>query len=165
VARQSLNIDFDGTTIDRILHSIGRIEYLGADVGGAALYDLGLLARMYGMFSGALMSTALLLKRFKDDHRSIADVVASSMVPGLTALLPSLTKIAEDTEDRDFGAHGYPNSMQLHVLRAVAQTRTDEGVPAEPLLFLKEMFDEVEREGGGAGGMSLVGRKFWARRV
>ena len=164
-SKAALTTEHGGISVEEVLRSIGRIDYLGPDPGAAALYDLAFLAAMYGIFSGALVSTALLSKRSPDsDKRSISEIVATNLVPGLQALLPSLTKIAGQVESQDEDAGGHPNTMQLHGLKAITQTCAEEGVRGEPLWFLRDVFEEVEREGRGAGGMGLVGRKFWVSR-
>jgi 3-hydroxyisobutyrate dehydrogenase-like beta-hydroxyacid dehydrogenase len=157
----ALSVDHGGTSVKEVLSCIGRIDYLGPDPGAAALHDLAFLAAMYGMFGGALVSTALLSKRSPETKASISDIIATNMVPGLRALLPSLTKIAAQVESKDTDARGHPNTMQLHGLKAIIETCKEEGVHGEPLWFLRDVFDEVESEGGGAGGMGIVGRKFW----
>jgi 3-hydroxyisobutyrate dehydrogenase-like beta-hydroxyacid dehydrogenase len=53
----------DGRSFQEILSRFGRAEYLGPEVDSSALYDLSLLAGMYGMFGGALTAIALLSKR------------------------------------------------------------------------------------------------------
>lgn len=157
----ALSADRGDTSVKEVLSCIGRIDYVGMDPGAAALHDLAFLAAMYGMFGGALVTTALLSKRSPESKGSISDIIAKNLVPGLQALLPSLTKIAAQVESNDFDARGHPNTMQLHGLKAITETCKEEGIRGESLWFLRDVFEEVEREGGGAGGMGLVGRKFW----
>lgn len=79
----------------------------------------------------------------------------------LQALLPSLVDIAAATEHGDGDPHGHPNTMQLHGLEHILQTCEEEVVDGGPLRHLKGVFEVVEKEGRGSGGMGLIGRKFW----
>ena len=144
--------------VSYILNQLGRTEYLGSDPGAAALYDLALLPAMYGMFGGTLTGIALLSK--SPTPQKVSDTVSRHLVLMLQAMLPSLVNIATVVETQDYGAHGHPNTMQLHGLRYIAKACKEEGVDFGPLCRLKEVFEEVEQEGGDAGGMGVVGAKF-----
>jgi hypothetical protein len=51
--------------------------------------------------------------------------------------------------------------MRYHVLKNIIRTCDEEAVDPEASLHMKGVFETVEEEGGGSGGIALVGRKFW----
>ena len=124
----------------RVLEHFGRVDYLGDRPDQAAVYDLALLAAMYGMFNGTLTAIGLLSKLASpatDDH-AISSIVAGKLVPMLQALLPALVVIAEQVEAGDTGVGGFSHSMMLEGLWNIAynEARVDLEQQSISLLYL-----------------------------
>lgn len=159
-----------GQSPNDVLSVFGRVDYLGLDPGAGSLYDLALLAGMYGMFGGTLTAIGLLTRRSgptqngevvtQSEQQKVSEVIATKLTPMLQALLPSLVRIATVIENRDDAPYDHPNTMQYYGLKNIVQACEEEGVDGGPLKHLLSVFEAVEEEGGGGGGMGLVGRKF-----
>lgn len=158
---------FEGE-VSRVLGYFGKADYLGAEPGAAALHDLALLAAMYGMFDGTLPAIGLLAQCVGSSSLSktteqgpVTSIVSSRLVPMLEALLPALVGRAEQVEIGADSAGDHPNDMMAQGLRNIVKTCDDAGVDAGAAKHLLSVFELVEREGGGKGGMGLVGRKYF----
>lgn len=156
-------------SVEKVLGSFGRVNYIGTSPGAASLYDLALLAGLYGMFSGAMTATGLLSRCDKNDlprpssdypRSAIATVMVDNMIPMLRALLPTVAKIAASVETNDYGAHGHTNKMQLAGLRNIVQACSEEKVDAGGLSHLLKIFEETVKEGGDQNGIGLVAQRF-----
>lgn len=156
----------EGQSAHDILSSFGHVDYLGPDPGSAALHDLALLAGMYGMFSGTLTAIALLSKRITDNTSSlspkISQIISTKLAPLIQSLTPSLVEIAVQTEENEKSAGDHPNSMMYHGMKNILLACREEGVDGGGLVHLMGKFEEVVSQGGGEGGMGLVGRKYWS---
>lgn len=148
--------------VDKIqdyLLPLGRIDYVGEDPGAAALYDLALLAGMYGMQAGAMTAMAMLDKA-EGGRRGLSSTVEENLIPWLQALLPSLTGLARSVEDEDFEAHGHTNAMKSSSLSNVMRTCEDEGVDPGAVRFLTKAVGDTVEENGGDKGLALVLQRF-----
>jgi hypothetical protein len=137
------------------------VEYLGPEVDSSALYDLSLLAGMYGMFGGALTAIALLSKRKNKALPSISETVARHLIPWLKAVLPSLENTASFIEQNDTESHGHGNAMRCIAMKNVTRACEEEDADAGPLRYLLRTYEKVVEEGAGEQGVAVVGRKFW----
>ncbi len=79
----------------RMLQTIARAQYLGADAGLASLNELALLSGMYGVFAGALQAFALMKSEGSDAERLLP-----LLLPWLTAMMPSLQAMAKAIDNR-----------------------------------------------------------------
>lgn len=127
------------------LGSLGAAQYVGTDAGLAALYDLGLLTAMYGMFAGYYHAVALLRTE---------GVKASEFTPmvhsWVTAMMASLPRQAEHIDSGDYltdvssltnNAAGFPN---------LTEASREQGVSPELLTPLQALLDRAVAEGHGA---------------
>lgn len=151
-----------------VLGLFGRMEDLGDDPAAASVHDLALLAAMYGMFDGALTGIAMLCKALsagslagggRRKQGPVTATTATHMVPMQTAILPSLVHIAEQVETSSDSAGDHLNHMMLQGLRNIVLVGGKMGVDAGAARHLMKVFEQVEAEGGGDGGIGLVGRK------
>ena len=139
----------DGHSVHDVLSRFGRVEYLGPEVDSSALYDLSLLAGMYGMFGGALTAIALLSKRKSKDLPSISETVARHLIPWLQAVLPSLEDTAGFIEQNDTESHGHGNAMRCIAMQNVTRACDEEDVDAGPLRYLLQTYEKVVEKGAG----------------
>ncbi|TCC20225.1 NAD(P)-dependent oxidoreductase [Kribbella speibonae] len=111
------------------LSVLARPEYVGADPGLAALYDIALLSAMYGMFGGAQHALALI-----DSTGGPAEPFTDQfLVPWLTAMLTSLPRIAGDLDNGPAGTAGSNFAMQAAAYENLVSTAAGQGV--DPLLL------------------------------
>jgi 3-hydroxyisobutyrate dehydrogenase-like beta-hydroxyacid dehydrogenase len=86
------------------LDALGSRKYLGEDAGLAPLYDISLLAGMYGLFAGVLQALAL---------TGAAGIPAGEFMPLLTSWLQAmqggLPKWAEQVDSGDHTSHVVSN--------------------------------------------------------
>ena len=133
----------------RILGHFGRVDYLGDRPDQAAVYDLALLAAMYGMFDGTFTAIGLLsmlASPSADDH-AISSIAAGKLVPMLQALVPALVVVAEQVEAGDTGARGYSNSMMLEGVRNIVKACDEAHVDSRAAKHLASVFELVVRAG------------------
>ncbi|KFY21117.1 hypothetical protein V493_07570, partial [Pseudogymnoascus sp. VKM F-4281 (FW-2241)] len=89
---------------------LGAPRYMGADPGAAALYDLALLAGMYGMFAGSF--TAMALMRRVDGGETLESRVGGMLNPWMEALIPYQAAMAGSMDRGSFESLGNPVGMQ-----------------------------------------------------
>ncbi|MET9274082.1 NAD(P)-binding domain-containing protein [Kribbella sp. NPDC003557] len=136
------------------LSVLARPEYVGADPGLAALYDIALLSAMYGMFGGAQHALAL---------AASAKVPAGPfterfLAPWLTAMLTSIPRIARDLDNGPAETAGSNLSMQAAAYENLVTTATAQGI--DPLLLtpMGELLDRAVAAGHGSEDLAaLVG--------
>jgi hypothetical protein len=157
-----------------VLAPIGALQYVAADAGAAALYDVAALAGMYGMFMGAFTGIALLKKQRVaaagggeeggqgeggEELVKARPATDGVMVPVLTALVPYVSLLAENVDREDWMEDmGNPLAMQLVGVRNIIQTCEEEGVDGSGLAFLAQLMERAVGEGFGEGGVPVVAK-------
>ncbi|MFG2003480.1 NAD(P)-dependent oxidoreductase [Spirillospora sp. NPDC048911] len=134
-----------------VLGGLGAARYVGTDPGLAALYDLGLLTAMYGMFAGYYHSVALLRTE---------GVKASEFTPmvrsWMTAMMAGLPGQAADIDSGDYvtdvssltnNAAGFPNLIEAS---------REQGVSPELFVPFQALLDRAVAEGHGADGLARL---------
>ncbi|WP_329119271.1 NAD(P)-dependent oxidoreductase [Streptomyces sp. NBC_01353] len=130
---------------------LGGTKWTGGDPGLAALYDLGLLTGMYGMFTGVMQALALVRT-----ENVGAEEYAELLVPWITAMLGGVPEIARAV---DSGKH-LTDVSSLAVSHAAfpnfLSTFEAQGVSTELFEPLQVLLDRAIEEGYAADGMSRL---------
>ncbi|MGW2206361.1 NAD(P)-dependent oxidoreductase [Streptomyces sp. NPDC001774] len=133
------------------LAALGGARWTGGDPGLAALYDLGLLTGMYGMFSGVMQAMALVRT-----ENIGAEEFSELLVPWITAMVAGVPQIARDV---DSGTH-LTDVSSLAVNQAAfpnfIATFQAQGVSTALFEPLQVLLDRAVEEGHGADGMSRL---------
>ncbi|SDJ43662.1 NAD(P)-dependent oxidoreductase [Nonomuraea jiangxiensis] len=128
------------------LGTLGTARYLHADAGQASLYDLALLAAMYGMFGGFYHAAAML-----GSEKVPSAEFAPLVVPWLNAMVGTLPVIAE-AMDSGAGADDDSNlRMQLVSFANILTASREQGVSTELLEPMRALLDRAvtaHRDGG-----------------
>ncbi|RZT20531.1 3-hydroxyisobutyrate dehydrogenase-like beta-hydroxyacid dehydrogenase [Kribbella sp. VKM Ac-2569] len=136
------------------LSVLARPEYVGADPGLAALYDIALLSAMYGMFGGAQHALALI----GSENVPAEPFTERFLLPWLTAMLGSLPRIAKDLDNGPADTAGSNLAMQAAAYDNLTDTSTAQGV--DPMLLEpmgRLLRKAVAAEQGDADLAALVG--------
>jgi hypothetical protein len=147
----------DGSTfasVEGTIAILGAPRYMGTDPGAAALYDLALLAGMYGMFAGSL--TAMALMRRVIDGETLEARVDGLLNPWMAALIPYQAAMAGSVDRRSFEALGNPVGMQREALKNILRACEEEGVDGGCLGYFERLVGRVVEEKGGEGGLARV---------
>jgi 3-hydroxyisobutyrate dehydrogenase-like beta-hydroxyacid dehydrogenase len=133
------------------LSGLGGLTWLGADPGHACLYDLALLAGMYGLFAGFLQATAMV-----GSERVAASDFLALLAPWIEAMAGLLPDLARQVDDRDYAADGGSNlAMQAVGVENILQAARDQGVGTE---LLEPMLSLMRRRvADGFGGDDVPG--------
>ncbi|WP_328329372.1 NAD(P)-binding domain-containing protein [Kribbella sp. NBC_00382] len=134
---------------------LGRPTYAGSDPGLAALQDLALLSAMYGMFGGVAHALAMVSSE-KLSPTAFTDVL---LVPWLTAMLGSVTRMAKDLEyGAAPGQAGSNLAMQAGAFGNFIDASEAQGV--DPLLLrpIRSLLDRAIVEGHGDEGLAVLVR-------
>ncbi|MBC8038219.1 MAG: NAD(P)-dependent oxidoreductase [Rhizobiales bacterium] len=135
------------------LDSLGASKYLGHDAGLAALYDLSLLAGMWGMFAGAIHATALAGTE-KVDAREFMAI----LVPRLHAMVGLLPQLAEQVDSGDY-AKGVVSNLAMQAVAYVnlMEASRAQGVSAKLIAPMQDLMNRgVDAGHGNADLSSLV---------
>ncbi|GGK21753.1 6-phosphogluconate dehydrogenase [Streptomyces camponoticapitis] len=109
------------------LEVLGAAEYLGAEVGTAALYDLALLSAMDHMFNGFFHSVAM-----ATSHREgTAAGFTRFLVPWLTNMAQMMPTFAADVDSDAEPSFTQGLDVVLSGARNMAQASRDAGVRAD----------------------------------
>ncbi|GAA2773787.1 NAD(P)-binding domain-containing protein [Streptomyces rameus] len=125
-------------------------EYVGADAGHAALYDVALLSGMYGMFAGITHAFALL------DGTDVAPGdFAALLVPWLNAMAGSAHGTAERLVSGDHTS-GVVSTLEMQVAGAgtLLRTAAEQGVSAELLVPFLDLMRHRLADGHGEEDIS-----------
>ncbi|KFY95897.1 hypothetical protein V498_03040, partial [Pseudogymnoascus sp. VKM F-4517 (FW-2822)] len=139
---------------DTIAH-LGTPRYMGPDPGAAALYDLALLAGMYGMFAGAFTAMAL-MRRAGGGEGTLEPRVSGMLNPWMAALIPYQAAMAGSMDRGSFESLGNPVGMQREGLRNILRACEEEGVDGGCLAYFGGLVERVVEEKGGDGGLARV---------
>lgn len=143
-----------------VLEVFGRADYRGEDAGAAALLDLSLLAGMYGMFAGVLVSISLMRRQRPLAKGTIESDVKDLLNPFLQAFTASHERIAHAIENSDFDAHGHPMEMQSIAMQNVGRACHEEGVNSTVLEHFFSLVRRRVENGGGQQGLAAVMQEF-----
>ncbi|TNY35989.1 NAD(P)-dependent oxidoreductase [Thermomonospora catenispora] len=138
------------------LNALGRAVFLGADAGRAALYDLALLAGMYGMFGGFYQAAAMVTSAGVPAAR-----FAPLLVSWLTAMLDTLPGTAAGLEEGAYDDGSSDLEMQLIAFDNIRAAAHDLGVGDDLLRPLRDLYERAlaaRREGGAADLLGLMRR-------
>ncbi|KFY62601.1 hypothetical protein V497_02286 [Pseudogymnoascus sp. VKM F-4516 (FW-969)] len=133
---------------------LGAPRYMGTDPGAAALYDLALLAGMYGMFAGSL--TAMALMRRLGGEETLEARVEGLLNPWMAALIPYQAAMAGSVDRGSFEALGNPVGMQREALKNILRACEEEGVDGGCLGYFEGLVGRVVEDKGGDGGLAGV---------
>lgn len=133
------------------LSGLGGLTWLGADPGHACLYDLALLAGMYGLFAGFLQATAMV-----GSEKVAASDFLALLAPWMEAMAGLLPDLARQVDARDYAADGGSNlAMQAVGVENILQAARDQGVGTE---LLEPMLSLMRRRvADGFGGDDVPG--------
>lgn len=122
-----------------------RVEYVGADAGFAALYDIALLSGMWGMFAGAAHAFALIGKE---------DISPVEFAPRLIAYQQAMAGYSYGTAAQ-LASGDYTDGVESNLAMMVTtnatllRTAAEQGVSAELLAPFMALMDRRVAEGGG----------------
>ena len=132
---------------------LGGPTYAGSDPGLAALQDLALLSAMYGMFGGVAHALAMV----SSEKLSPIAFTDDLLVPWLTAMLGSVTRMAKDLEyGAGPGQAGSNLAMQAAAFGNFIDASEAQGV--DPLLLrpIHTLLDRAVVEGHGDEDMAVL---------
>ncbi len=136
----------------RELESLGTGKYLGGDAGLAALYDLALLAGMWGMFAGALHAVALV-----GTEKVEAREFMSLLIPWLNAMTGGLPGLAEQIDTRDYTKDVVSNlGMQAVAYVNLIEASKSQGVSTDLIAPMHDLMKRAVAAGYGAADLSSL---------
>ncbi|ONI78600.1 6-phosphogluconate dehydrogenase [Actinosynnema sp. ALI-1.44] len=132
-------------TNKQVFEAFGGTNYVSTDAGFAALYDIGLLSGMYGMFVGALHALSLV---------TAAGVPAQEFAPLLkqyvSAMLGSVDGMAEQIDKQDYAIDVVSNiGMQSEAYVNLTLSAEELGMSAELLAPLGPLMARRVADGHG----------------
>ncbi|HEY3681475.1 MAG TPA: NAD(P)-binding domain-containing protein [Streptosporangiaceae bacterium] len=133
------------------LAALGEARYLGAEPGLAAVYDLGLLSAMYGMYGGFLQAVALV----RAAGRPAAEF-APLAVAWLSAMSAGLPAMASAADSGDHGGTGSNLAMQAAGFPNLLSAAEDSGVRTDLITPLATLLDRAVAKGHGSDGISAL---------
>jgi 3-hydroxyisobutyrate dehydrogenase-like beta-hydroxyacid dehydrogenase len=137
------------------LAPLARPTFVGEDPGLAALQDLALLSAMYGMFGGAAHALAMV----SSEKLSPTAFAGELLVPWLTAMLGSVSRMANDLEyGAAPGAAGSNLAMQATAFVNFIDASRAQGVDPTVLLPIRTLLDRAVAEGHGDEDMAVLVR-------
>ena len=125
-------------------------RYMGPDPGAAALYDLALLAGMYGKFASSFTAKALM--RHVGGKERLESRVEGLLNPWMGALIPYQAAMAGSVDRGSFEVLGNPVGMQREAMRNILRACEEEGVDGGCLGYFAGFLERVvDKERGGRG--------------
>ncbi|WP_335936679.1 NAD(P)-dependent oxidoreductase [Streptomyces sp. PTD5-9] len=126
--------------------------YAGEDAGFASLYDMALLAGMYGMFAGAAHAFALIRKEDVDPA-----ALAPLLSDWLVAMAPAVHQTADHLRSGDYTKDVVSNlAMQVAGVPTFLSTAEQQGVSPELLNPYFALMRRRLAEGSGDEGLTGV---------
>lgn len=137
----------------RELESLGTSTYPGSDAGLASLYDLALLAGMWGLFAGALHAVAL-VRTEKIEAREFM----SLLIPWLNGMAGELSNLAEHVDSGDYTKDVVSTlNMQAVAYLNLVEASKAQDVSTELIAPLHALINRAIAAGYGAADLpSLV---------
>jgi 3-hydroxyisobutyrate dehydrogenase-like beta-hydroxyacid dehydrogenase len=133
---------------------LAKPTYVGSDAGLAALQDLALLSAMYGMFGGAAHALAMI----SSEKLSPTAFTADLLVPWLTAMLGSVSGMANDLEHGAEGEAGSNLAMQATAFVNFIDASEAQGVDPMVLLPIRTLLNRAVAEGHGDEDLAVLVR-------
>ncbi|KAA1424606.1 NAD(P)-dependent oxidoreductase [Mumia zhuanghuii] len=134
-----------------VLTVLGRPVYVSDDDGAASLYDLSLLAGMYGMLGGFFHAAALV----RSAGHGVESFTDELLVPWLSAMLGTLPESARSIDRGDYAETGSPLAMQV-ANDSIGEASAAQGVSAELYAPLHALMQRRVDDGHGAEDMAGV---------
>lgn len=131
--------------------SLGPSRFLGASPGLASLYDLGLLAGMYGMLAGFFHSVALV-----GTERVAATELTSLLVPWLNAMVGMLPGLADEIDAGDFRADSNGLDVSREAMANILDASRAQGIDVSLLAPLQVHLDRRVADGHGTDSLSSL---------
>lgn len=129
---------------ERTLAVFGNPVYIGNNVALAAIYDLALLASMFGMFGGYLHAAALL----RSEGISVTEV-APMIMSLLKAMIELYPDIAEQVDTGEQPTPSSNNAMMAVALKNIIDGSREQGVLDELMVPVWSLFERGTRQGLG----------------
>ncbi|MFE5485148.1 NAD(P)-dependent oxidoreductase [Streptomyces sp. NPDC056527] len=133
------------------LAALGGTRWTGADPGLAALYDLGLLTGMYGMFIGVVQALALVRT-----EKIGAEEYAELLVPWVTAMLGGVPEIARAVDSGQHLTDVSSLAVNQSAFPNFVATYKAQGVSPELFEPFQVLLDRSIAEGHAADGLSRL---------
>jgi 3-hydroxyisobutyrate dehydrogenase-like beta-hydroxyacid dehydrogenase len=131
------------------LNLLGNSKYLGEDAGLAPLYDISLLAGMYGMFAGALQAVALV----KTEKVSAVEYM-SLLIPWLNAMTGEVQRFAERADSQEYYKNVASNlGMQTAAYVNIIEASKSQGIEASLLMPMHKLMNRGVDAGYGAADL------------
>lgn len=134
------------------LQALGRTEYVGADAGRAALYDLALLTGMYGTTIGQVQAMALI----RSEGVSATEFL-TMLGPWMAAMASFAPAFAEAV---DSGEHtkdvASPLGMQAAGFGNLIDAARAQGVSADLLVPLQQLLNKAVDKGHADANLSAL---------
>ncbi|CRK61000.1 dehydrogenase (secreted protein) [Alloactinosynnema sp. L-07] len=125
-----------------VLSTFGAANYVGAEPGRAAMFDLALLTGMYGMFAGFVQAAAFVRKQ------ATATELTELLVPWLAAMSGLLPDLARRVDSGDHTTDvDSPLGMQAAAFPNLAAACRANGVSPELLAPLAALVDRAVAAG------------------
>ncbi|WP_370616748.1 NAD(P)-dependent oxidoreductase [Mumia sp. Pv 4-285] len=134
-----------------VLAVLGRPVHVSEDDGAAALYDLSLLAGMYGMLGGFFHAAALV----RSAGHGVESFTEDLLVPWLSAMLGTLPGSARSIDRGDYSQTGSPLAMQV-ANDSIGEASIAQGVSAELYAPLHDLMQRRVDDGHGSEDMAGV---------
>lgn len=134
-----------------ILHKIGGPLYLGDEIALASIYDLAMLSSMFGMFSGYIHAAALL----RSENIAVAEVTPMIMSL-LNAMIELLPQTAREIDTSNFPPPSSNNAMMATALKKILAGSTEQGVNADLMRPISQLFDNAVTAGFGDKDISSL---------
>lgn len=149
---------FLSASLPDLLKLLGKIVYLGEEVGAASLQDVAALSAMYGMFAGVFTAFALLRKGPAGAKNGVKGVTKDLVVPLLHAMVPYVDLLAEAVDEERWEDNlGNPIGMQATGLANILKACEEVGVDgAKGLGGLLEVMQQAIKARGEEGGVAVV---------
>ncbi|MFD9033767.1 NAD(P)-dependent oxidoreductase [Streptomyces sp. NPDC059567] len=133
------------------LAALGGTKWTGADPGLAALYDLGLLTGMYGMFLGVVQALALVRT-----EKIGAEEYAELLVPWVTAMLGGVPEIARAVDSGNHLTDVSSLAVNQSAFPNFLATYKAQGVSPELFEPFQALLDRSIAEGHATDGLSRL---------
>ncbi|KAF9890228.1 hypothetical protein FE257_006140 [Aspergillus nanangensis] len=138
--------------VENHLTLLGSSTFLGTDPGTASLYDLAMLAGMFGLFSGFLHATALV--RSEDGGSAVGFLPL--LTPWLHAMTGYLGLLARQIDDGEYTSQTSNLGMQLVGVRNIERASEEQGVSSEVIAPMKMLMERAVEEGRGGHDISSL---------
>jgi 3-hydroxyisobutyrate dehydrogenase-like beta-hydroxyacid dehydrogenase len=133
------------------LSTLGNSTFIGENVASAAIYDLALLASMFGMFGGYLHAAALLRSEGIPVSR-----VAPMIMSLLKAMIELYPAIAREVDTGEYASPSSNNAMMAAALKNILDGSREQKVREDLLTPVWQLFDQSRHHGLGESDISAL---------